>query len=50
MHEAYDEDKLDKVMALAKAGNPKVYALIQLLYKGALRIQDVIGLKFSDVT
>ena len=26
-----------------------MYALIRLLYDGAMRIQDAVGLKFSDV-
>ena len=49
-HEAYGEEKLRKVFKLAREKSPRVYALISLLYAGALRIQDVVGLTFGSVT
>ena len=49
-HEAYDDNKRAKLFEIARKHSPKAYALIQLLYKGALRIQDVVGIQFSKIT
>ena len=37
-HTAYDDEKLARLIAIAKEHSPKAYALVQLLYEGALRI------------
>ena len=49
-HEAYDDNKRAKLFEIARKHSTKAYALIQLLYKGALRIQDVVGISFSKIT
>ena len=49
-HEAFDEDKLARIFEMARKESPKVHALISLLYTGALRIQDAVGLTFGSVT
>ena len=49
-HEAYGEEKLRKVFEVARAKSKMIYALISLLYAGALRIQDAIGLTFGSIT
>ena len=49
-HEAYDDEKLAELLEIAKRNSPKIHALVQLLYKGALRIQDVAGITFSKIT
>ena len=49
-HEAYDDNKLAELFEIAKENSPRAYALIKLLYKGALRIQDVVGIQFSKIT
>ena len=49
-HEAYDDNKRAELFKIAEENSPKAYALVQLLYKGALRIQDVIGIPFSKIT
>ena len=46
-HEAYSEDKLSYVFELARSNSLSIYALISLLYAGALRIQDAVGLTFG---
>ena len=48
-HEAYDKDKLRRVFEHARKDSPMIYALISLLYTGALRIQDAVGLTFGSV-
>ena len=49
-HEAYDENKLRKIFEIARKESPRIHALISLLYTGALRIQDVVGLTFGFIT
>ena len=49
-HEAYDDEKRAKLFKIAKTHSLKAYALVQLLYNGALRIQDVVGITFSKIT
>ena len=49
-HVAYDDEKLAELFEIAKRNSPKIHALVQLLYKGALRIQDVVGITFSKIT
>ena len=41
---------MTKVFELARSKSPSIYALISLLYAGALRIQDAVGLTFGSVT
>lgn len=35
-------------MSVAKQHSPRAYAMSQLLFQGALRIQDIVGPKFKD--
>ena len=35
---------------VARSESPRIYALISLLYTGALRMQDAIGLTFGSIT
>ena len=48
-HEAYDDDKRECLLRIARSNSPKAYALIQLLYEGGLRIQDVVDIPFDQV-
>ena len=36
-------------MKVAKEHSKRAYAMSQLLYQGALRIQDIVGPKFKDI-
>ena len=38
------------MFTIARENSKKWYALVMLLFKGALRIQDAVGPKFSLVT
>ena len=49
-HERYDDEKRARLFAIAKQHSPKAHALVQLLYEGALRIQDVVGIPFAKIT
>ena len=48
-HENFDDDKLDQVMKVAKEHSPRAYAMVQMLFQGALRIEDIVGPKFKDI-
>ena len=47
---AYSNDKLQEIFEIARNGSKEVFALVSLIYTGALRIQDAIGLTFGSIT
>ena len=49
-HVAFSDDELHELFEIARNGSKEVHALISLIYKGALRIQDAIGLTFGSIT
>ena len=49
-HVAYNNDELQEIFEIARNGSKEIHALISLIYKGALRIQDAIGLTFGSIT
>ena len=49
-HKAYSEEELADLYAIAKNNSRKAYALVMLLYDGACRIQDVVGMPYSKIT
>ena len=49
-HVAYSNDELQEIFEIARNGSKEVHALISLIYTGALRIQDTIGLTFGSIT
>ena len=49
-HVAFSDDELNELFEIARNGSKEVFALISLIYTGALRIQDAIGLTFGSIT
>ena len=49
-HRAIPKEELSKMFAIAQEHSPQIHALISLLFVGALRIQDAVGLTFEQVT
>ena len=43
-------EELGELFAIAKRHSPKAHALVQLLYGGCCRIQDVVGLPYAKIT
>jgi integrase len=49
-HKAYTKSELDKIYRIAENHSAAMLAMVHLLYDGALRIQDAVGLTFGDIT
>ena len=49
-HVAFSDDELNELFEIARNGSKEVFALISLIYTGALRVQDAIGLTFGSIT
>ena len=49
-HRAIPKQELSRIFAIAQEHSPQIHALISLLFVGALRIQDAVGLTFEQVT
>jgi len=49
-HVAFSDDELHELFEIARNGSKEVFALVSLIYTGALRIQDAIGLTFGSIT
>ena len=41
---------MEQIIEAAKKESKTIHALVRLLYNGALRIQDAVGLTFGDIT
>lgn len=49
-HKAFKIHELNNIFRVAKKESLQMHALVRLLYDGALRIQDAVGLTFGDIT
>ncbi len=49
-HKAFKESELETIFRVAEEHSSQMNALVRLLYDGALRLQDAVGLTFGDIT